>query len=323
LLEKVLVITGPTASGKTRLSLDLAERYPLEIISADSMQIYRYMDIGTDKPSLEERSKVRHHLIDIKYPDESWSVEEFQRLAKKAIREITARGHIPCIVGGTGFYIRALLRNYPLYDAPPNPELRQKMHQLARERGKPAVHALLREIDPESWKSLHPNDIKRVIRALEYYEATGRPISERKNMNGSSIYVPLLIGFWWNRQELYERIDNRVEEQFRRGFVEETKRLLDMGYSEDLPSMQGLGYKEICDYLKGLSTKSETKSLIKRNTRRLAKRQMTWFAKEEGIIWVDRGKDKPWKKTLNEVCLLVDRWISEKLPTITGDNWRE
>jgi len=323
LLEKVLVITGPTASGKTRLSLDLAEHYPLEIISADSMQVYRYMDIGTDKPSVEERKRVPHHLIDIKYPDEPWSVEEFQRRAKKAIREIRERNRIPCIVGGTGFYIRAFLRNYPLYDAPPNWELRRRMQRLAQERGKSAVHALLKDVDPESWKSLHPNDIKRVIRALEYYEATGRPISERKNMERSSLYDPLLIGFWWNRQELYERIDERVEEQFKRGFVQETKRLLDMGYSEDLPSMQGLGYKEICDYLKGLSTESETKSLIKRNTRRLAKRQLTWFTKEEGIIWVYRGKDKPWKNTLDEVCLLVDRWISGELPTITGDNWRE
>ncbi|HHW18098.1 MAG TPA: tRNA (adenosine(37)-N6)-dimethylallyltransferase MiaA [Firmicutes bacterium] len=313
-MEKVLVITGPTASGKSKLSLELAEYYPIEIISADSMQVYRYMDIGTDKPPIEERQRIPHHLVDIKYPDEPWSVEEFQVLARKAISEIRERGNVPCVVGGTGFYIRALLENYPLYDAPPDWETRKELQRLAQMRGNEAVHAMLRDIDPESWQTLHPNDLKRVIRAIEYYRATGRPISERKHRKLPAPYNALMIGLRWRRQELYERIDNRVEDQFQRGFVEETKRLLEMGYSEDLPSMQGLGYKEICQYLKGLTTLAETKALIKRNTRRFAKRQFTWFSREGGIIWVEMSKDKSWNSAVEEVRRLYEGWISENLP---------
>ena len=306
---KIVAIVGPTASGKTALALDLASMIPLEVISADSMQIYRGMDVGTDKPSREDMRRVPHHLVDIKYPDEPWSVEEFQTRARAAASEIRMRGALPCVVGGTGLYVRALVRDYPLVEAPPDPDFRREMTELARRRGREAVHAMLREADPVSWRDLHPNDLKRVIRALEYFRATGKPISERRAMTGGQRFSCLMVGLLRDRQELAERIDNRVEVQFDRGFVEEVQRLLSQGYSEDLPSMQGLGYKEICQYLRGLLTLDETKSLIKRNTRRLAKRQMTWFSREEGINWIYAGKDTPWTKTVDAAKRLIAEFL--------------
>ncbi|MGI6643681.1 MAG: tRNA (adenosine(37)-N6)-dimethylallyltransferase MiaA [Bacillota bacterium] len=300
--NEILVIAGPTASGKSRLALDLAASIPLEIISADSMQVYRGMDIGTDKPSREEQERVAHHLIDVKDPDQEWSVEEFVRLAQCAIRSIKARGRVPCIVGGTGFYMRALLRDYPLEDAPPDWEFRRRMQGFAKEHGNEALHNKLLDKDPVSWKNLHPQDQKRVIRALEYYEATGKPISSRVGATKTRAprYQAAILGLWWERQELYQRIDYRVERQFKRGLVEEVKYLLDQGYSQDLPSMQGLCYKETCNYLAGFSTLDETKNLIMRNTRRLAKRQFTWFSREEGINWVRAGKDRSWDSIVKE-----------------------
>jgi tRNA dimethylallyltransferase len=304
-LRELLVITGPTASGKSRLAMDIAKEVPLEIISADSMQVYRYMDIGTDKPSMEDRRKVNHHLLDLKDPDEQWSVEEFQRSAQEAIDQIRARGNVPAIVGGTGFYIRALLHGFPLKDAPPNGEFRREMQDMAARLGNEAVHNLLKDKDPWSWEHLHPNDLKRVIRALEYHNAIGHPISARREAKPSRRYEYLMLGVQWERQDLYKRIDGRAQEQVQRGLIEEVKGLLQMGYSKELESMNGLCYKESCMYLEGLLTLDETKKLIARNTRRYAKRQMTWFAREEGIIWIRAGNDKLWKDTLDEALKLV------------------
>lgn len=304
-LLKILVITGPTASGKSRLAMDLACFYPLEIISADSMQVYRNMDIGTAKASPEEMARVRHHMVDIKDPDEPWSVEEFKERAQRAIEEICQRQAIPCVVGGTGLYVRALVSDYPLEDAPPDLQFRRDMSNLAGRKGNQAVHALLKDRDPESWETLHPNDQRRVVRALEYHRATGRPISERRGKSAHSPYDVLELGLSWNRQTLGDRIDNRVEEQFRQGFVAEVLNLKKMGYTPNLASMQGLGYKEIGLYLEGLCTLEETKSLIKRNTRRFAKRQFTWFSRETGIIWVEAGQDNAWADTVEAASMLV------------------
>ncbi len=304
-MRELLVITGPTASGKSRLAMDIAKEVPLEIISADSMQVYRHMDIGTDKPSMEDRKKVRHHLLDLKNPDEQWSVEEFQRFSEAAIDEIRARGNVPAIVGGTGFYIRALLKGFPLVDAPPNLKFRREMQDMATRSGNEAVHDLLRDRDPWSWEHLHPNDLKRVIRALEYYDAVGHPISLRREAKSSRRYEYLMLGLQWERQELYRRIDGRAEEQVRRGLIEEVRGLLQMGYSKELASMNGLCYKESCMFLEGLLTLDETKELIERNTRRYAKRQMTWFAREEGIIWIRAGNDRHWEDTLDEALQMV------------------
>lgn len=309
-MKKVLVITGPTASGKSALSMELASRFPTEIISADSMQVYRGMDIGTDKVSPDDAARVRHHLIDVKEPSEPWSVEEFKTRAAKAIDSVTARGNLPLVVGGTGLYIRALLQDFPLVDAPPDLEFRQKMSRLAIDRGNQAVHALLQERDEVSWKTLHPNDLKRVVRALEYKEATGEPISDRRLQKAKPPYEILLLALAWDRQVLSDRIDNRVEAQFARGFVAEVQSLFAKGYREDLPSMQGLGYKEIGLYLRGLMTLQETKNLIKRNTRRFCKRQFTWFSKEEGMNWVAAGKDIAWTSTVDEACRICEKWFA-------------
>ncbi len=295
--------------------MKLATLYPIEIISADSMQVYRYMDIGTDKVTVEQMSKVKHHLIDIRYPDEPWSVRDFQCLASQAITCITSKERIPCIVGGTGFYIRALLHNFPLEDAPPDPGLRARLKSLARRYSNSLVHNMLKRIDRESYKNLHPNDLKRVIRAVEYYRATGRPISQRTHLESDPIYDYKMIGLHRNRKELYERIDNRVDEQFKRGLIAEVENLMNLGYEENLPSMQGLGYKEVWWMLKGLATLDETKSLLKRNTRRFAKRQLTWFSREEGIIWLSIGKHKSQKQLIEQICNLIDGWIEPSVHT--------
>lgn len=305
----MLIITGPTASGKSRLALDLAGIYPIEVVSADSMQVYRYMDIGTDKATPEQMERVRHHLIDIKDPDEPWSVSEFQVLARKAVTDIAGRGRLPCIVGGTGFYIRALLYDFPLRDAPPDKKLRKQMKDLAERHGCAVVHDMLKEIDPESYRTLHPNDLKRVIRAIEYYRATNRPISERRHLKQERIYDLLILAIQWDRKELYKRIDDRVDEQFSRGLIQEVANLMKMGYSADLDSMQGLGYKEVYWMLKGLATEAETKEILKRNTRRFAKRQLTWFSKEEGIIWLPFGKHKSRNQLIEEARRLIDDWL--------------
>ncbi len=314
-LAKVLIITGPTASGKSKLALDLATTYPIEIISADSMQVYRYMDIGTDKATADEMNRVKHHLINIKYPDEPWSVREFQQLAREAVTDIVNRNRLPCIVGGTGFYIRALLYNFPLEDAPPNRALRQEMKTLAKRQGNAVVHSMLKDIDPESYRDLHPNDLKRVIRAIEYYRATNLPISARKHLKHFRMYDSMMIGLEWNRKELYKRIDDRVDDQFRRGLVEEVKNLMDLGYSEDLPSMQGLGYKEVYWMLKGLATEPETRVILKRSTRRFAKRQRTWFSKEEGIIWLPFGKHKSRNQLIEQIRHLINNWLGTNICT--------
>jgi tRNA dimethylallyltransferase len=304
-LVKVVVIAGPTASGKSKLALDLERHFPLEVITADSMQVYRHMDIGTAKPTPEEMSLVKHHLVSIKDPDEPWSVEEFKERASHAVEEICGRGKVPFIVGGTGLYIRALLSDYPLGDASPDPDFRRAMRKFAEKQGNQALHALLKDKDPESWKTLHPNDLKRVIRALEYHRATGQPISARRVKNPASPYDPLKLAIRWNRQDLGVRIDNRVEDQFREGFVEEVARLFSLGYDASAASMQGLGYKEIGYYLDGLLTLEETKALIKRNTRRLAKRQFTWFSREEGIIWLEASQDRNWEDIVREASELI------------------
>ncbi|HHY69137.1 MAG TPA: tRNA (adenosine(37)-N6)-dimethylallyltransferase MiaA [Bacillota bacterium] len=311
-MDKLLVITGPTASGKSSLALHLAQIYPLEIISADSMQVYRHMDIGTDKVPKEIREQIPHHLIDIKYPDEPWSVEEFQRRATQAIEEIQGRGRLPCVVGGTGFYIQALLYDFPLENAPPNPELRNRLRETAQVKGNVYVHSILKGIDPESYETLHPNDLKRVIRAIEYYEATKKPISERKRLPNKSPYDTLLLGLKWDRQQLYEKIDDRVEEQFAKGLVDEVMHLFEMGYGPDLPSMQGIGYKEVGWMLYGLITESEAKNILKRNTRRYAKRQFTWFKNVDDIIWLPFGKDVPIICVVEDASREIDNWLSKQ-----------
>lgn len=312
--KNMVVITGPTGSGKSRLALDLAELFPLEIISADSMQIYRGMDIGTDKPSPDERRRVPHHLIDIKDPDEEWSVREFQERSRRAIEEIHARGRYPMIVGGTGFYIRALLRGFPLDDAGPDPSFREEMRRVAREKGTHYLHSMLEQVDPETAERVHPNDEKRIIRALEYYKATGKPISLRLRVSPEKgMFDALLLALRWPREELRQRIEARVHRQFKRGFVQEVRNLLERGYSRDLPSMSGLGYREVTDFLYGLTTEEECKRLICRNTARFAKRQFTWFAREPDMIWIQCGAGRPWEDVVEEARRLIEDNLGWKM----------
>lgn len=291
-MDNVIVMLGPTASGKTRLAVKLAKDINGEIVSADSMQVYKYMDIGTAKPDEGEMSGIKHYLADEIYPCEEFSVAKFRELALKYIREILQKGKIPIVVGGTGLYINSLIYNIKFYDSAIDWDLRNKLKKEAEEKGNMHLHRKLMEIDPEAAAKIHVNDTKRIIRAIEVYEYANKPISSLRAATRTEPpeYGYILIGLTMDRKKLYERIDQRVDEMFRKGLVEEVKMLKSRGYDKCAVAMQGLGYKEILSYLRGELTYEEAVNLIKMNTRRYAKRQMTWFRKIENVFWVDVGK---------------------------------
>jgi len=285
---RLIVILGPTAAGKSSLALSLAERLNGEIINADSMQVYRYMDIGTAKPSKEERGRVRHHLIDIVNPDEQYTAGRFRDDAASVIGEINERGATPFLVGGTGLYIRALTEG--LFQGPAGDDaLREELLREARIYGKEHLHRELAKVDPNSADAIHPNNVRRVLRALEVYRISKRPISElqREGARRPSLYKTLKVGLIKERAMLYADIDRRVDEMIKEGLVAETSSLLKMGYDGRCRAMGGLGYKECVDFIEGTVDLPETIRLIKRNTRHYARRQMTWFRKERGIKWFD------------------------------------
>lgn len=277
---------GPTAVGKTALSIELAKEFNGEIISGDSMQVYRDMDIGTAKASKHEREQVPHHLIDLVDPDTPFSVQQFKALARLKINEITNRDRLPILVGGTGLYIEAVIHEYQMPHVPENPEFRQQMRQIAEREGGISLHRRLAKVDPQSAKKLHPNDIKRMIRALEVYHVTGKPFSKLKG-KGTSPYEALWIGLTMPRQLLYQRINQRVDQMLEEGLIEEVRALKARGYHLGLTSMQAIGYKEIMSYLEGDITKDEAIYLIKRGTRKYAKRQLSWFRRLSEIHWFD------------------------------------
>lgn len=287
-MEKVVVIAGPTATGKTRTAIELAKLINGEIISADSMQVYKYLNVGTAKPDCAEMAGIRHYLIDLIAPDETFSVAKFRELALGFIREILNRGKIPVITGGTGLYISALTCNIKYSETGTDWELRNTLNAVAKEKGNEYLHHELENIDPESARKIHPNDVRRVIRAIEVYRQTQKTISFHKSISRSEKpeFEYLTFGLAMERARLYRRIDSRTDSMFENGLIDEVKRLLAMGY-ENTPGMQGLGYKEVIWHLKGITTLDETISLIKRNTRRYAKRQLTWFRKMENVKWVD------------------------------------
>ena len=287
----LIVLTGPTAAGKTELSLRVAERYGCEIISADSMQVYKYMDIGSAKIGAEEMRGIRHHLIDVLLPEEEFSVYRFVQMAKQAIDEIYSRGKIPLVVGGTGFYIRALLYDVEFTEESADSKLRARLEALAEEIGPEALHDRLREVDPESAEIIHPNNVKRVIRALEFYEQNARPISEHNEEQKAkeSPYDFCYFVLNMDRAVLYDRIEKRVDKMVKDGLKAEVDRLRGMGYSRELVSMQGLGYKEYLDHLNGEITEDEAIYRIKRDTRHFDKRQLTWFRRERDVIWLDKN----------------------------------
>jgi tRNA dimethylallyltransferase len=289
--EILIVIVGPTAVGKTRLALRLAEEFNGEIVSADSRQVYRGMDIGTAKPTLEERRRVPHHLIDIITPDETFTLAQYQELAYQAIDDVLARGRVPFLVGGTGQYVRAVVEGWGIPKVPPNEELRAELYRQAEIEGQWALHARLREVDPVAAQRIDPRNVRRVVRALEVYLETGQPISELQRKKPPP-YRILQIGLTMERQELYRRIDERVDRMIEEGLVEEVRGLVERGYGYELPSMSGLGYQQLGMYLRGLVSLEEAIQLIKRHTRRFVRHQYNWFRlDDEGIRWFDVLRD--------------------------------
>lgn len=288
--KPLIVLTGPTAVGKTALSIQLARRIGGEIISADSMQVYRHMDIGTAKIRLEEMDGVPHHLIDILEPTEDFNVVRFQALARAAAEDIYSRGKIPIVAGGTGFYIQALLNDIDFTQIDENTQFREEMERLADEQGAEVLHERLRAVDPESAEAIHANNVKRVIRALEYYEQTGEKISAHNEAERAktSPYHFFYYVLNTDRTVLYERIEKRIDEMMEKGLVEEVRQLQAMGCRRDSVAMQGLGYKEILDYLDGACTLEDAIYKIKRDTRHFAKRQITWFKREKHVTWINK-----------------------------------
>jgi len=288
----LLVIAGPTGVGKTALSLALAERLNGEIVSADSMQVYRGMDIGTAKATAAERARVPHHLIDVCEPTEPFDVAVYTELAEAAVRDIQSRGKLPIVVGGTGFYIQALLKGLDFSEGAQDPVFREEMNRLADEVGNEALHRLLEKADPAAAAAIHPNNRKRVIRAMEYFRETGRRLSEtNEEQKGQAPKHPaLLIVLTLPREELYRRIDRRVDGMLAAGLREEVAALQERGCRRGMVSMQALGYKEILDELDGLLTPEEAEAKIRQESRRYAKRQLTWFRREKSAVWLDKSQ---------------------------------
>lgn len=288
--KKLIVLTGPTAVGKTKLSIELAKRIGGEIISADSMQVYKHMDIGSAKILPEEMEDIPHFLVDELEPSEEFNVVVFQQKTKQYMEEIYKRGHIPILVGGTGFYIQAVLYDINFSKDDDNHEIRKELETLAKENGAEYLHEELRKIDPASAEAIHANNVKRVIRALEYYKLTGQKISEHneEQRQNESPYDFSYFVLNDHRELLYERIDKRVDEMVTEGLVEEVQKLKNMGYDRSFVSMQGLGYKEILSFLEGEISLEEAVYILKRDTRHFAKRQITWFKREKEVIWVNK-----------------------------------
>ncbi len=300
---KVIVVCGPTGSGKTSLAMLLAGHFPIEVISADSRQVYRMMDIGTAKATAEEQAVVRHHMIDLIDPDQEFSVAEFVDQARPLITEISARGHIPCIVGGTGLYIRALLGG--LADLPNGDNaLRQQLHKREKDDGEGTLYRLLQSIDPGAAESIHPNNLVRIVRAIEVFELTGKRMSDLKKAHqfAHKNYDVIKFAFNFPREELFARINQRTLQMFDEGLVAEVENLVKK-YSFSTKSLQTLGYREVLRYLKGEINAEQMVSDVQKFTRHYAKRQLTWFRTEPEIIWVDSTNES------GKVVQSIDNYI--------------
>lgn len=289
---KLIIIAGPTAVGKTKLSIELAKRINGEIISADSMQVYKYMDIGSAKVLPEEMDGIEHHLIDVLEPISEFNVVLFQSMAKEALKKIYEKGKIPILVGGTGFYIQALLNDIDFTENEDDKSYRGQLWEIAQKEGNEALFSMLEKIDPDAADSIHKNNVKRMIRALEYYHLTGECISKHNEIERekNSAYNSLFFVITDERNRMYERIDQRVEKMIHDGLVNEVQKLKEMGLTKDSVSMKGLGYKEILEYLDNSCSLEEAIYTIKRDTRHFAKRQLTWFKREKEVIWLSREK---------------------------------
>ncbi len=306
--KPLVILTGPTAVGKTKASIALAKAINGEIISADSMQVYKYMDIGSAKIRPEEMQGVNHYLVDVLEPDEEFHVVRFQQMAKEAMEEIYAKGKVPIIVGGTGFYIQAILNDIDFTENEEDSPYRGELELIAREQGNEVLHKMLAEVDPASAETIHANNVKRVIRALEFYKQTGQKISEHneKERAKESPYNFCYFVLNDDRDRLYERIELRIDQMLEEGLVEEVRALKEKGYTRDMVSMQGLGYKEILDYLNGTCTLEEAIYILKRDTRHFAKRQLTWFRREREVIWIKKNEFQHDEEAiLNQILLHI------------------
>lgn len=308
MMKPLIILTGPTAVGKTALSIKLAKSIGGEIISADSMQVYRHMDIGSAKITKEEMEGVPHYLIDVLDPAEEFNVTIFQKMAKQAVEEIYSHGRIPIVTGGTGFYIQALLYDIDFNPNEEDSSIREELEKLGEEMGSEFLHNLLQSVDPESANEIHANNRKRVIRAIEYYRLTGERISEhnKQEKQKKSPYDFLYYVIHTDRSHLYHRIDQRVDLMAEQGLIKEVMGLKEMGCTRNMVSMQGIGYKEILDYLQGDCTLEEALYTIKRDTRHFAKRQVTWFKRERDVRWLnlpdfDNNTDKVLETILKDI----------------------
>jgi len=302
---------GPTAVGKTKLSIDLAKAFNGEIISGDSMQVYKGMDIGTAKIKTEEMQGIRHHLIDIIEPTESFNVAKFQELVTNCIDDITARGKLPIIAGGTGLYIEAVLQQYSYAESVKDEQYRLELERLAEDNGVQFVHNMLAEIDQESAERIHPNNVRRVIRALEIYHCTGKKMSEElEKQNDDYVYDAALIGLTMERERLYDRINRRVDIMVEEGLFEEVRSLYDKGI-RDCQSIQAIGYKELYDYFDEKVTYEQAIENLKQNSRRYAKRQLTWFRNKMNLQWFEMNQENEEKNFL-EICSYIEEKLEVK-----------
>lgn len=309
------MLIGPTAVGKTKLSIDLAKKFNGEIISGDSMQIYKGMDIGTAKITREEMEGVPHHLIDIKEPDESFSTAEFQELVREKISEISSRGKMPMIVGGTGLYIQSVIFDYHFTEAPSDPAFRISLEEEAETKGQEFVHGKLKEVDPQSASRIHPNNVRRVIRALEIIHCTGKTAGElQENQSPELLYNTALIGLTMDREMLYNRINFRVDLMMEQGLLDEVKYFYGKGL-KDCQSIQAIGYKELYDYFDGKVPLEEAIENLKQNSRRYAKRQLTWFRNKMIVEWFDMSESKDAEKKFAEISKFIEGKLEIKANT--------
>lgn len=316
--EKIIILIGPTAVGKTKTSIELAKKYNGEIISGDSMQIYKGMDIGTAKITKEETEGISHHLIDIKESDESFSTAEFQTIVREKITEISSKGKLPIIVGGTGLYIQSVLFDYQFSNAPSDDDFRYRLEERAKVEGNVCIHKELQVVDPVSAGKIHPNNIRRVIRALEVYHCTGKTMTEwQSKQELESVYNAAVIGLTMDRDLLYKRINQRIDMMMDNGLLEEVKGFSDKGL-QNCQSMQAIGYKEFYPYFDGLITLDEAVDQLKQNSRRYAKRQLTWFRNKLDVSWIDMSEaldSKGFHKKINEIYVTIEGKLKIKSNT--------
>lgn len=303
----VLVIAGPTASGKTALAVELAKKYNGEVVSADSMQIYKRMNIGTAKPDKEEMAGIVHHMIDIVEPKDNFSVADYVERAHGVISDIVKRGKLPIVAGGTGLYINSLIDDADFSESASDDAVKEELYEIYKKEGAQPLLEMLKAVDPESFLRIHPNNIKRVIRAIEFYRTNNKPLSQQndENQKKESRYNPLMLMITPKRDILYERIEKRVDIMLEKGLIEEVRSLFSEGLTKKNQSMQGIGYKEVLEYLRGFMTKDEMIRILKRNSRRYAKRQFTWFGRDARMINIEND-------LLLEASEMIDAWIKNQ-----------